>query len=141
MLKTTTMTRTCLPAFKEYAGTRIRTPPQRTRSPRCRAHCETQPDLILLDLHLPDAHGADTIHGAMHYAADIPVLVLTGSGNEQIGQSSDRCGVQDFIPKTELFSAHLPRSIDLCDRRKQMLRDSEQRAVRDPLTGLSNRTD
>ena len=99
----------------------------------------TRPDLILLDLHLPDARGADTIHGAMRYAADIPVLVLTGSGSEQIGQSSIDAGVQDFIPKAELLSANLPRSIDYAIRRKQMQRDTEQRAVRDSLTGLTNR--
>lgn len=98
-----------------------------------------RPDLILLDLHLPDARGADTIHGAMRYAADIPVLVLTGSGNEQVGQSSIDLGVQDFIPKTELFSANLARSIDYAIRRKQKLRDTEQIALRDPLTGLTNR--
>ena len=103
------------------------------------AIAETRPDLILLDLHLPDAHGADTIHGAMRYAADIPVLVLTGSGSEQIGQSSIDAGVQDFIPKTELFSANLSRSIDYAIRRKQKQRDAEQQAMRDPLTGLVNR--
>src|SRR5689334_20301909 len=103
------------------------------------AIAKTQPDLILLDLHLPDARGADTIHGAMRYAADIPVLVLTGSGSEQIGQSSIDLGVQDFIPKTELMSANLPRSIDYAIRRRQKLRDTEQNAMRDPLTGLVNR--
>src|SRR6185503_3231382 len=103
------------------------------------AIAETRPDLILLDLHLPDAHGADTIHGAMRYAADIPVLVLTGSGSEQIGQSSIDAGVQDFIPKTELLSSNLTRSIDYAIRRKQKQRDAEQLAMRDPLTGLVNR--
>ncbi|MBI1211164.1 MAG: diguanylate cyclase [Alphaproteobacteria bacterium] len=98
-----------------------------------------KPDLILLDLHLPDTRGADTVHGAMRYAADIPVLVLTGSGSEQIGQSSIDLGVQDFIPKAELFSAHLSRSIDYAIRRKQKQRDAERSAQRDPLTGLSNR--
>lgn len=104
-----------------------------------KAIAATRPDLILLDLHLPDARGADTVHGAMRYAADIPVLVLTGSGSEQIGQSSIDAGVQDFIPKTELMSANLPRSIDFAIRRKQKLRDTEQSAMRDPLTGLVNR--
>jgi diguanylate cyclase (GGDEF)-like protein len=98
-----------------------------------------RPDLIFLDLHLPDARGAETIHGAMRYAADIPVLVLTGSGSEQIGQSSIDLGVQDFIPKTELFTANLVRAIDFAIRRKQKLRDTEQTALRDPLTGLCNR--
>ena len=99
----------------------------------------TQPDLIFLDLHLPDARGAETIHGALRHAGDIPVLVLTGSGSEQVGQSSIDLGVQDFIPKTELFSANLARAIDYAIRRKQKLRDTEQTALRDPLTGLNNR--
>jgi diguanylate cyclase (GGDEF)-like protein len=103
------------------------------------AIASTKPDLILLDLHLPDARGADTVQGALRFAADIPVLVLTGSGSEQIGQSSIEAGAQDFIPKTELLSSHLTRSIDFAIRRKQMQRDSEQRALRDSLTGLTNR--
>lgn len=103
------------------------------------AIAQTKPDLILLDLHLPDARGADTVHGAMRYAADIPVLVLTGSGSEQMGQSSIDLGVQDFIPKAELFSTHLSRSIDYAIRRKQKQRDVEQNALRDSLTGLNNR--
>jgi diguanylate cyclase (GGDEF)-like protein len=88
---------------------------------------------------LPDARGADTVQGALRYAADIPVLVLTGSGSEQMGHSSIEAGAQDFIPKAELMSGHLARSIDFAIRRKQMQRDTESRAVRDSLTGLTNR--
>lgn len=99
----------------------------------------TRPDLILLDLHLPDARGTETVHAAMRYAADIPILVLTGNGSDQIGRSSIEAGVQDFIPKTEMFTPHLMRSIDFAIQRKQLQRDTEQRAVTDPLTGLTNR--
>src|SRR5205085_701021 len=61
------------------------------------------------------------------------------SGSEQIGQTSIEAGAQDFIPKAELMSGHLTRSIDFAIQRNQMQRDSESRAVRDSLTGLTNR--
>jgi diguanylate cyclase (GGDEF)-like protein len=103
------------------------------------AIASTRPDLILLDLHLPDARGTDTVHKAVRYAADIPILVLTGNGSEQIGRNSIEAGVQDFIPKTEMFAPHLTRSIDFAIQRKQIQRDAEQRALTDGLTGLTNR--
>jgi diguanylate cyclase (GGDEF)-like protein len=99
-----------------------------------------QPDVILLDLHLPDGHGTESIETAIRFAADVPVLVLTGNNSDQMGRSSIEAGVQDFIPKSELFTPHLRRSIDFAIQRKKLQSHSERRAMTDPLTGLMNRT-
>jgi two-component system, cell cycle response regulator len=98
-----------------------------------------KPDLILLDLHLPDARGKETVDKMMRHAAEIPVLVLTGSGSEQVGRMSVEAGAQDFIPKAELMTTRLLRSIDFAIRRKRLQSDTEKRASTDPLTGLLNR--
>jgi len=98
-----------------------------------------QPDLILLDLHLPDGRGTETIETAVRHAAEIPILVLTGSGSDQMARCSIEAGVQDFIPKSELFTPHLKRSIDFAIQRKKLQSSSERRAMLDPLTGLMNR--
>ena len=98
-----------------------------------------RPDIVLLDLHLPDSHGLDTVRKAMLVSHDAPVLVLTGKSEGGIGLSAVEAGAQDFLPKDEMMTPVLKRSIDFAIRRKGIVRAAELRAATDALTGLSNR--
>jgi diguanylate cyclase (GGDEF)-like protein len=98
-----------------------------------------QPDIVLLDLHLPDSRGIETVRQAVTAIHDTPILVLTGRADEEIGLDAVVAGAQDFLPKLEILSPLLKRSIDFSIRRKGIVRAAELRAATDALTSLSNR--
>ncbi|MES2253461.1 MAG: GGDEF domain-containing response regulator [Pseudomonadota bacterium] len=98
-----------------------------------------RPDIILLDLNLPDSRGLDTVRSAVLASHDAPILVLTGSMDEETGVRAVEAGAQDFLPKPEMMTPILKRSIDFAIQRKSIVRATELRAATDALTGLSNR--
>lgn len=60
----------------------------------------SSPDLILLDLHMPGAHGlSGLIFLRGHYPA-IPVVVISASEDQQIIQRIMQHGASGFIPKS-----------------------------------------
>ena len=98
-----------------------------------------QPDIVLLDLHLPDCHGLETVRQAALAVRDAPILVLTGRADGEIGLRAVEAGAQDFLPKPEMMSPILKRAIDFAIQRKGIVRATEKRAATDALTGLANR--
>ena len=98
-----------------------------------------RPDIVLLDLNLPDSRGLDTVRRAVLASHDAPILVLTGSMDDETGIGAVEAGAQDFLPKPEMMTPILRRSIDFAIQRKTIVRAAELRAATDALTGLSNR--
>jgi len=98
-----------------------------------------RPDIVLLDLNLPDSRGLDTVRSAVLASHDAPILVLTGSMDDETGTGAVEAGAQDFLPKPEMMTPILKRSIDFAIQRKSIVRAAELRAATDALTGLSNR--
>lgn len=68
-------------------------------------------DLILLDLNLPDTNGLDTLLKLREASSDTPIVVLSGSSCDQESLATLGVGAQDFLPKDELTSASLEKSI------------------------------
>lgn len=58
-----------------------------------------RPDLILLDLRLPDMTGLDLLHILASEGYDIPVILVTAYGSELIAAQALRLGVRDYIIK------------------------------------------
>jgi PAS domain S-box-containing protein len=56
----------------------------------------THVDVILLDLMLSDSHASETLH---KQAADIPIVVITGNGDEQTALDAIAQGAQDCLIK------------------------------------------
>ena len=59
-------------------------------------------DVTLLDLTLPDSDGLATftqIHSAC--PQQLPIIILTGTGNEQIGIEAIGLGAQDYLVRPE----------------------------------------
>ena len=58
-------------------------------------------DVMLVDLHLPDANGLQSI--AMAHAASVgqPILAMTGRTTMEIGLQATRLGAQDFLVKDD----------------------------------------
>jgi PAS domain S-box-containing protein len=87
-------------------------------------------NLMLLDLHLPDSQGLETLHRAKAMAPEIPIIILTGLADEAIGIKAVEQGAQDFLIKGETSEALLKRSILYALERKssqESLRESQKR--------------
>ncbi|MEO1268658.1 MAG: hybrid sensor histidine kinase/response regulator [Myxococcota bacterium] len=65
----------------------------------------TEPDCVLLDRKLPDADGLQLVR---HFVgADIPVIMVTGQGNERLVVEALKAGVVDYLPKDSYTYEHL----------------------------------
>ncbi|MFI6046774.1 PP2C family protein-serine/threonine phosphatase [Nocardia sp. NPDC051321] len=92
------------------------------------------PDCVLLDLHLPDAQGLETLAAVREYTDQVAVIVLTGLDQEQVGLAAVAAGAQDYLVKgrvePELFSRALRYAIQRkqAERASAALRSSQMRA-------------
>lgn len=75
-------------------------------------------DLILLDLDLPDSGNIETMLG-IGEAADVPVIVLTGTDDESLALRAVQLGAQDYLMKGQVDARLLVRSIRYAIERKK----------------------
>ena len=89
---------------------------------------QSESDLVLLDLSLPDSHGLETFDAVQGRAPDMPIVVLTGLDDEAMANQAVRRGAQDYLVKGRLDSYLLVRAARYAVERKQAeraLRESE----------------
>src|SRR6478752_4122563 len=60
---------------------------------------ETQPDVVVLDIHLPDASGLDTFHRVRAIDARIPVILVTGHGTTDLAIEAMKEGAYEYLLK------------------------------------------
>jgi two-component system sensor histidine kinase UhpB len=99
------------------------------------------PDLILLDLSLPDQRGKNTYYTIHAAAPQVPVIVLSGSCDEDLALQTVRAGAQDYLMKSEFDVRVLHRAIrHACERKaiELRLRESEEffRLISENVTDL-----
>jgi signal transduction histidine kinase/CheY-like chemotaxis protein len=58
-----------------------------------------RPDLLLLDLELPDMSGMDVMRRVQEDEIDIPIVLMTAYGSESVAVEAFRLGVRDYIIK------------------------------------------
>ena len=88
------------------------------------------PDVMLLDLNLPDSTGMATVEGCKALVGDIPIVVLTGHDDMAFSLQALEAGAQDYLIKGNLDADSLLRSIRYAISRarlEQRLRLSEAR--------------
>lgn len=68
-------------------------------------------DLVLLDLNLPDSIGLDTIRSFEHLTRRLPVVVLTGTLDQEIQQQCLQAGCSGCFSKAELTAHKMERII------------------------------
>ena len=75
-------------------------------------------DLILLDLGLPDSQGFDTFTRIYDQAQQLPILVLTGNGDEMLAAMVMQAGAQDYLIKGQINVNILIKAIKYAIERK-----------------------
>lgn len=85
-------------------------------------------DAILLDPWLPDSQGLDTAITMVRGARAIPVIVLSGAGEEALVQEAFRYGVRDYFQKTALAYTVLLGRIELAIERHIYCQSVDQRS-------------
>jgi PAS domain S-box-containing protein/putative nucleotidyltransferase with HDIG domain len=69
---------------------------------------ETRFDLLLLDHHLPDMDGLDVIKGLSDADSQVPVVLVTGVGDEELVVKALRLGAANYVPKRGGYLETLP---------------------------------
>ena len=79
------------------------------------------PAVVLLDLNLPDSHGAETFRNVLNQAPGVPVVVLSGMEDEKLAVQAIHQGVQDYLVKGAFDSKQLARSLRYAIERHALL--------------------
>src|SRR6476661_2136052 len=58
-----------------------------------------RPDVVVLDVHLPDATGLDTFHRVRAIDARIPVILVTGHGTTDLAIEATKEGAFEYLLK------------------------------------------
>jgi signal transduction histidine kinase len=86
---------------------------------------KTPPSVVLLDLNLPDSHGAETFRKVLEKAPGVPIVILSGQDDEALAMKALHQGVQDYLVKGDITSAHLERVMRYAIERQALLRSLE----------------
>ncbi|MBD0385317.1 MAG: hybrid sensor histidine kinase/response regulator [Nostoc sp. C3-bin3] len=78
-------------------------------------------DVILLDLTLPDSQGLSSLPPLIGQAPSIPIVVLTNTNDEELAIEAVRQGAQDYLVKRQVNVDVLVRSLRYAIERKQVL--------------------
>ncbi|WP_322821680.1 response regulator [Chloroflexus sp.] len=89
---------------------------------RLRTH---QPDLILLDLQLPDMNGLDFLRILTQEGIDIPVILMTAHGSEMIAVEAFRLGARNYLIKP-FSDAEAREVIDQALRERRLKRERDR---------------
>ena len=77
------------------------------------------PDVVVLDLNLPDSRGLATVDAFCQAHPDLPVVVATAEVNDSLGVNAIRTGAQDYLVKGLVPPEVLRRTLHLAIARKE----------------------
>jgi DNA-binding response OmpR family regulator len=83
-------------------------------------------DLVLLDMGLPDSSGPGTVKELCGLFPGLPVIVMTGSDDDEIGLEALKYGAQDYLVKSQFGYRELKRAITYSLERKELLNEKEE---------------
>ncbi|WP_144905949.1 hybrid sensor histidine kinase/response regulator [Halobellus captivus] len=86
------------------------------------------PDIVILDLGLPDSSGIQTVEKMVQHAPTLPVVVLTGQSNS--GIEAIRSGAQDYLLKGRITAPLLLRSLRYAIERSRVTKELRDRNTR-----------
>ncbi|TYQ29054.1 PAS domain S-box protein [Pseudanabaena sp. UWO311] len=92
-------------------------------------------DIVLLDLSLPDGNGLEFLEAInIDHAEDrVPVIMLTGQGNEKTAVSAMKLGAADYLLKGDITAKSLTTTVNRVLREtalsRQLLRSQQQQIL------------
>jgi diguanylate cyclase (GGDEF)-like protein len=103
---------------------------------------ETGCDLIFVDYRLGAESGVDVIRYLRDGGIKLPIIMLTGAGDERVAAESFRAGAGDYLIKDDINTDSLARCVNhvmAAYRRERKLSHDLKSAMTDSLTGLMNK--
>jgi PAS domain S-box-containing protein len=101
---------------------------------------KVKPNCVLLDYSLPGQNGIEVLKRIRNTHPHLPIILLTGQGNEAIAAQSIKDGAQDYITKGEITTETLGRavraSIENCALRQRV--DEQLAALRESADQLGH---
>lgn len=97
------------------------------------------PDMIVLDLGLPDAGGVEAVRKVQLAAPAVPIVVLTGLDDESSAIQALHAGAQDYLIKGQMNTSLLVRALRYAFERHGLQMALRKESTIDELTGLANR--
>ena len=83
-------------------------------------------DAVLLDFQLPDADGLWVLREAKTRGISVPVIVLTGYGDESVAVDLMKAGAADYLSKDRLSADLLSQSLRHITRMREVRAEAEQ---------------
>jgi PAS domain S-box-containing protein len=77
------------------------------------------PDIVFLDLSLPDSRGIETVRTVRAQAPSLSIVVLTGMDDDEVALDAIKIGAQDYLVKGQLSHSVLSRSINYAIERQR----------------------
>lgn len=68
-------------------------------------------DAVLLDFRFPDTDGLEILHSARARGVTVPIIMLTGYGDEMLAVEMMKAGAADYLPKSRLTPEALARAL------------------------------
>ena len=85
----------------------------------------TPVDCILMDYHMPGMDGLEALKQLTEENKIVPVIMMTGEGDESVAVAAMKLGAQDYIPKKILTSSALKRAVERAVERTGIIRQME----------------
>lgn len=93
---------------------------------------DSPPDIILLDLNLPDSTGLATLDALQEHIHNIPTVVLTGNTDHEMPTAAIHAGAQDYLAKGEFDGPLITRTIRYAiERHRLHMELARERAARE----------
>lgn len=96
--------------------------------------------VAIVDMNVSDSQGLDTVRDVIRANPNVPVVVLTGDDDIQMGLEALSLGAQEYLPKSQLDKSAFERVVEYAILRQKALASLTQKAHYDALTGVANRT-
>jgi FixJ family two-component response regulator len=85
-----------------------------------------EPEVVVLDLGLPDSQGLEGLLALREEAPFVPIVVLTGLGDEEMGIEAVKHGAQDYLLKGELKGTVFARSLQYAIERMRVTKELQR---------------